>query len=90
LKAVECASSRMRIGGNCGSRIFENSDGQFSADCREVVKKHIDRISSLQVFEQDPNRDPGSRKHGRSTHEFRVTDDRRMIHWLLLQPKTGL
>lgn len=56
----------------CGAGLFEDSDREFAIDGREVGEKDFDRISGVEVLEQDSDLHPGAGDHRGSPEDFRV------------------
>jgi phosphoglucomutase len=74
----------MRIWNECGTRLFQQSYRQLSADGWEVVEKDLKRISSFKVIEQRLYGDAGTDEHRRSAVDLWVDGDQRRFHGMRL------
>ena len=65
------------------TRLFQQGNGLFSADRREILQKIIQRVAALQVINRRPGRNARPGKAGRTAHYFRVNfDNRACLHAL--------
>ena len=70
----------MRIWHQRCACFFQQCYCKFTTDRGEVVKEDLERVTSLQVIEQDLDRYAGSKEHRRSAVNLRIDSDELRVH----------
>lgn len=79
-----CSSSRSRNGPKCLRGFLQCSDRELSGHRGEVIEKHLERIASLEVVDEVPDRNPRSPEHRYTAENLRVA-----INYGFLRHDTG-
>src|SRR3990167_5778948 len=70
----------MRIGDECGARLFKHCYRQFATDGRKIIQKNLQRVSSLQVIEERLDRDARAGENGRSAVDLGIDGEQLGLH----------
>ncbi len=70
----------MRIGEECGARLFKHSYRQFATDGRKIIQEDLQRISGFQVIEERLDRDARANENGRSAVDLGIDGNQLCLH----------